>query len=280
MGKLSKRKIAMCLLAASLFGKSSNSSANMGQLIKYSSAGGAIVGAAVLAVAMPAIIMSSKVDEKEAEKKWYQENKNKLQNLFNEQAKKCKIKDIQKYWDALNKIAQEDWNDIFKKAIDKRLGKNPENIKFNNITYTGIDNYKFEIYDASVDDYIDGKASALLTFDKDRIEKRESFKSALNDKTIFSDYSYVSGNFRDLQEIINGKALLNGLEIKSVPNGVEFKFKYLNEYGLEVRIYRQDYLDIKNNGDFVSIERKHNGIFDSKLELEFADLERDFGLNF
>ena len=151
------------------------------------------------------------------QEKMCQENKVKLQNLFNEQAKKCEIKsieNIQKYWNALNKIAQESWDDVLKKAIDKRLGKNPKDVRFNNINYYS-DCYSdtdmksnFVIYLAGIDDYIDGKVtSCRLIPDVKCFEERKNFKSILNDKKILSNYQFIGNNLRNLKIIKNETVL-------------------------------------------------------------------------
>ena len=294
MKKQLKRKIAMCLLAASLFNKSQNSNAvvrniqnncqnkqvDMSQIVKTGKVAGVVAGLLGLVIVIPLIVINSKADEKEVEKNMLQKNKDKLRNLFNEQAEKCKIENIQKYWNALNKIAQEDWYGIFKKAIDRRLGKNPENVKFDNITYFAK-NFSFYIYLAGIDDYIDGKVTSCPPITNEYFKERNWFKSILNNKEIFSIFSFVGQNFRSLKKIMNGEFFLNSLEIKETQNGVSFKFKYLNEFELKVCIYRKKYLNIKytsrNYGDFIIIEQKH---IDNRLVLEFADSEQDFDLKF
>ena len=314
MRKYLKRKMAMCLLAASLFNKSQNSNAmvrniqnncqnkqtGMSQMVKIGVAAGLTAGLLSLGVVIPLTVINSKVAEKELEGKMYQEkmcqeNKVKLQNLFNEQAKKCEIKsieNIQKYWNALNKIAQESWDDVLKKAIDKRLGKNPKDVRFNNINYYS-DCYSdtdmksnFVIYLAGIDDYIDSKVTSYLPIaDAKCFEERLNFKSILNEKKIISIYPFIVNNLRDLKEIINGTVLPESLEIESIPNGVEFRFKeYVDKSELGVRIYRQAYLNTnsigKDYGDFISIKRKYNEVVKDSLVLEFADSEKDFGLEF
>lgn len=100
-------------------------------------------------------------------------------------------------------------------------------------------------------------------------------------KKILSIYPFIGNNLRDLKEIINGTVL----PIESIPNGVEFRFKeYVDKSELGVRIYRQAYLNTnsigKDYGDFISIKRKYNEVVKDSLVLEFADSEKDFGLEF
>ena len=91
-----------------------NKQTGMSQMVKIGVAAGLTAGLLSLGIVIPLIVINSKADEKEVEKKILQENKDKLQKLFNEQAEKCKIGNIQKYWDALNKIAKENFDDIWK----------------------------------------------------------------------------------------------------------------------------------------------------------------------
>ena len=271
MRKYLKRKMAMCLLAASLFNKSQNSNAmvrniqnncqnkqtGMSQMVKIGVAAGLTAGLLSLGIVIPLIVINSKVNVDEVEKEILQENKDKLQKLFNEQAEKCKIENIQKYWDALNEIAQEDFNDIWKGIYNYRSKRNAK-VKFNN---------------------------ARVIQDNAVVGVAVSNNNERNHMDAWKDH-YKYFHFGLFKSILNGEYQVKSLEILSDNSKIIFKFSTATNNTINVSFESEDYglggkspykNDICPETDWQFLRINDNI---SSLDLRFTDVGRDFGLEF
>ena len=274
MRKQLKRKMAMCLLAASLFNKSQNSNAmvrniqnncqnkqtGMSQMVKIGVAAGLTAGLLSLGIVIPLIVINSKADENEVEKKMLQENKNRLQNLFNKQAEKCKIENIQKikkYWDALNGIAKENFDDIWS-GIYNYHSKGNTKVTFSNARMI-IDN----AVDFAVVNNNGGKKHIETIEDCKKHLDFESFKNIFNGKDQVKNLAILSDNSKIIFKFLTTADNTINISFESEDYGLERKPPYKNDICPET-----DWQFLRINDNI------------SSLDLRFTDVERDFGLEF
>ena len=274
MRKYLKRKMAMCLLAASLFNKSQNSNAmvrniqnncqnkqtGMSQMVKIGVAAGLTAGLLSLGIVIPLIVINSKADENEVEKKMLQENKNRLQNLFNKQAEKCKIENIQKikkYWDALNGIAKENFDDIWS-GIYNYHSKGNTKVTFSNARMI-----------------IDNAVAGVAVSNNNERNHMDAWKD---------QYKYFYFGF--FKNIFNGKYQVKELKILSDNSKIIFKFLTTADSTINISFESEDYglegkspykNDICPETGWQFLRINYNI---SSLDLRFTDIERDFGLEF
>ena len=183
----------------------------------------------------------------------------KLQKLFNKQAEKCKIENIQKikkYWDALNEIAKENFDDIWS-GIYNYHSKGNTKVKFSNARVIE-------------DNAVVGVAVG---------NNRQNYMNLWKDH-----YKYF--HFGLFKSILNGEYQVKSLEILSDNSKIIFKFSTATNNTINVSFESEDYglggkspykNDICPETDWQFLRINYNI---SSLDLRFTDVERDFGLKF
>ena len=266
-----KVKLATYLLVASSFNKPNNSFAvvrniqsnyqnkqvDMSQMVKTGAVAGVVAGLLSLVIVIPLIVINSKADEKEVGKKILQENKDKLQNLFNGQQKKCKIKNIQKYWNALNKIAQEDFDDIWKGIYNYHtIGKRKS--KFSNARVISNNYVTFAVLSSK-----GGKRNIETIEDCKKHLSFESFKNIFNGEYQVKNLEIISDDSRITFKFLTAANIMINVSFESEDYGLSGKSPYKNDHCIE-----SDWTFLRITSGTCS------------CDFRFTDVKRDFGLEF
>ena len=186
-----------------------------------------------------------------------QENKDKLQNLFNEQAEKCKIGNIQKYWDALNKIAKENFDDIWKVIHNYHI-KGKTKSKFSNARVISNNCVIFAVLSSK-----GGKRNIETIEDCKKHLSFKSFKNIFNGKYQVKSLEILSNNFKIIFKFLTAANSTINVSFESEDYGLEGKSPYKNDICQE------------NEWQFLRINSNL-----TSLDLRFTDIERDFDLEF